>query len=51
MVNYKLVLTPVDMQVKVSAMSRPPVADLTLFKSLADALECLMFTYPDITYA
>jgi hypothetical protein len=51
MVDYKPVLTPVATQAKVSAESRPPVADMTHFRSLAGALQYLTFTRPDITYA
>jgi hypothetical protein len=51
MVDCKPVLTPVDTQAKVSAESRPPVADPTDFMSLARALQYLTFTRPDIAYA
>jgi hypothetical protein len=49
-VDYKPVSTFVDMHVKVSTTSGPPVADLTQFRSLAGALQYLMFTHPDIYY-
>jgi hypothetical protein len=51
MVDCKLVSTPMDTQVKVSAEFEPPVADPTHFRSLARALQYLMFTRPDIAYA
>jgi hypothetical protein len=51
MVDCKPVLTPVDTHAKVSAESRPHVADPTHFRSLAGALQYLTFTRPDITYA
>jgi hypothetical protein len=50
MVDYKPVLTPVDMQAKVSVESGPPVADPTHFRSLVEALQYLTFTRPDIAY-
>jgi hypothetical protein len=51
MMDWKPVSTPVDTHAKFSAMSGPPVADLTHFKSLAEALQYLTFTHPDIAYA
>jgi hypothetical protein len=51
MVDCKPVSTPVDTQAKVSAESRPPVTDLTHFRSVAGALQYLTFTRPDIAYA
>jgi hypothetical protein len=39
------------MEAKVSAESRPPVADPTHFRSLTGALQYLTFTRPDIAYA
>jgi hypothetical protein len=51
LVDCKPVLTPVDMHVKVSVKSRPPVADPTHFRSLVRALQYLTFTRPDIAYA
>jgi hypothetical protein len=51
MVDCTPVSTLVDTQVKVSAESEPPVADLTHFRSLARALQYLTFTRPDIAYA
>jgi hypothetical protein len=50
MVDCKPVLTPVDTQAKVSAESRPPVANPTHFRSLVGALQYLTFTRPDIAY-
>jgi hypothetical protein len=50
MVDCKPVSTPVDTQAKGSAESGPPVADPTHFRSLAGALQYLMFTRPDIAY-
>jgi hypothetical protein len=50
MVDYKLVLTLVDAQAKVSIESGPPVADPTHFRSLIEALQYPTFTHPDITY-
>jgi hypothetical protein len=50
MVDYKPVSTPVDTQAMVSAESRPPVTDLTHFRSLIGALQYLMFTRSDIAY-
>jgi hypothetical protein len=46
MVDCKPVLTPVDMQAKVSATFGPPVADLTQFRSLTGVLKYLLFTTP-----
>jgi hypothetical protein len=50
MVDCKPVSTLVDTQAKVSAKSRPPVANSTHFRSLAEALQHQMFTHPDIIY-
>jgi hypothetical protein len=41
---------PVDTQAKVSATSGSPVADLTQFRSPAEALQYMTFTRPDIAY-
>ncbi|XP_023763215.1 uncharacterized mitochondrial protein AtMg00810-like [Lactuca sativa] len=49
MTNYKLTSTPSDLPAKFDATS-PPVADPTLYRSLAGALQYLIFTRPDITY-
>jgi hypothetical protein len=51
MVDCTPVSTLVETQVKVSAESEPPVADLTHFRSLTRALQYLTFTHPDIAYA
>jgi hypothetical protein len=51
MVDCKTILTPVDTHAKVSTEFRPPVADLTHFKSLVGALQYLTLTCPDIAYA
>jgi hypothetical protein len=50
MVDCKPVSTPVDTQVKVSAMSGPSVADPTHFRSLVGALQYLTFTHPILVY-
>jgi hypothetical protein len=51
MVDCKPVFMLMDMQAKVSATSRPPVADPTQFRSLTGALQYLTFTRSDIAYA
>jgi hypothetical protein len=51
MVDYKPISMPVDTQAKVSAEFGPLVADSTHFRSLAGALQYLMFTRSDHTYA
>jgi hypothetical protein len=51
MVDCKSVLMSGDTHVKVSAESEPHVADSTHFRSLTGALQYLMFTRLDITYA
>jgi hypothetical protein len=50
MVDCKLVLMPIDMQVKVSTASGPPVADMTQFRSLTEALQYQTFTRLDLVY-
>jgi hypothetical protein len=50
MVDYKPISMPVDTQAKVSAEFGPLVADSTHFRSLAGALQYLMFTRSDHTY-
>jgi hypothetical protein len=50
MVECKPCATPVDTQGKLSATG-PPVADPTGYRSLAEALQYLLFTRPDIAYA
>ncbi|XP_071729075.1 uncharacterized mitochondrial protein AtMg00810-like [Rutidosis leptorrhynchoides] len=49
MINCKPYLTPVDTQSKLEP-NGPPIADPTLYRSLAVALQYLTFTRPDITY-
>jgi hypothetical protein len=46
MMDCKLVSTPVETQVKVSATFGPPVADPTQFRSLVGALQYIIFTRP-----
>jgi hypothetical protein len=43
--------TLVDTQAKLSATLGDPVADPIAYRSLADALQYLTFTRPDLTYA
>ncbi|KAL4587848.1 hypothetical protein LXL04_000722 [Taraxacum kok-saghyz] len=50
MTNYKPARTPADLSAKFDS-SGPPVADPTLYRSLAGALQYLTFTRPDISYA
>jgi hypothetical protein len=50
MADCKPCATPVDTQGKLSAIG-PPVADPTGYRSLAGALQYLLFTRPDIAYA
>lgn len=50
MSSCKPSLTPVDTEGKLSAISSPPIADLTLYRSLVGALQYLTFTRPDISY-
>ncbi|XP_026384606.1 uncharacterized protein LOC113280167 [Papaver somniferum] len=45
------VVTPVDIDSKLSATSGPKFSDLTLYRSLAGALQYLAFNRPDIAYA
>ncbi|CAH9137282.1 unnamed protein product [Cuscuta epithymum] len=51
MSSCKPTCTPVDTSSKLSADDGPPVADPTLYRSLAGALQYLTFTRPDISYA
>ena len=51
MTDCKPCSTPVDTQAKLSADLGDPVADPTAYRSLADALQYLTFTRPDLTYA
>jgi hypothetical protein len=50
MADYKPCTTPVDLQAKLADDSGPPVADVSLFRSIAGALQYLTFTRPDIAY-
>jgi hypothetical protein len=51
MVDCKPCTTPVDLQVKLAGDSGPPVEDVSQFRSIAGALQYLIFTCLDITYA
>src|SRR6185436_7532480 len=51
MTECKPCSTPVDTQAKLSADLGDPVADPTAYRSLAGALQYLIFTRPDLTYA
>ena len=51
MTSCKPCSTPVDTQGKLSEAEGAPVADPTVYRSLAGALHYLTFTRPDITYA
>jgi hypothetical protein len=50
MADCKPCTTPVDLQAKLTADSRPPVQDASQFQSIAGALQYLTFTWPDIAY-
>ncbi|XP_071686900.1 uncharacterized mitochondrial protein AtMg00810-like [Rutidosis leptorrhynchoides] len=50
MIGCKPSRTPVETSAKLTATG-PPVADPTLYRSLAGALQYLTFTRPDISYA
>jgi hypothetical protein len=50
MVDCNLVSMPVDTLAKVSTESRPPVANPTQYRSLAEAPQYLTFIHPDIAY-
>jgi hypothetical protein len=51
MADCKLCTTPVDLQTKLAGDSGPPVEDASQFRSIAEALQYLTFTQPDIAYA
>jgi hypothetical protein len=51
MTDCKPCSTPIDTQAKLSTTLGDPVADSTAYRSLADALQYLTFTRPDLTYA
>jgi hypothetical protein len=50
MADCKPCTTPVDLQAKLAADSRPPVQEAFQFQSIAGALQYLSFTRPDIAY-
>jgi hypothetical protein len=50
MADCKPCTTPIDLQMKLAADSRPPIQDAFQFQSIAGALQYLTFTWPDITY-
>ena len=51
MTDCKPCSTPVDTQAKLSADLGDLLADPTAYRSLAGALQYLIFTRPDLTYA
>jgi hypothetical protein len=51
MMDCKPCTTPVDLQAKLANDSRPPVADVSQFRSITGALQYLTFTRSDIAYA
>ncbi|KAI3690006.1 hypothetical protein L2E82_47980 [Cichorium intybus] len=51
MASCKPCATPVDTSTKLSATDGEPLADGTLYRTLAGALQYLTFTRPDIAYA
>jgi hypothetical protein len=51
MADCKPCTTPVDIQTKLAADSRPPVQEASQFRSIVGALQYLTFTRPDIAYA
>jgi hypothetical protein len=50
MADCKPCTTLVDLQVKLAGDSRPPVEDVSQFRSIAGALQYLTFTHSDIAY-
>jgi hypothetical protein len=50
MADCKSCTTPVNLQTKLVGDSGPPVEDASQFRSIAGALQYLMFTRPDIAY-
>jgi hypothetical protein len=50
MMDCKPCTTPVDLQAKLANDSRPPVADVSQFRSITGALQYLTFTRSDIAY-
>jgi hypothetical protein len=50
MTDCKPCLTPMDLKAKLAADSGPPVRDPSQFRSIAEALQYLTFTRPDIAY-
>jgi hypothetical protein len=51
MADCKPCTTPIDLQAKLARDSGPPVEDASHFRSIAGALQYLIFTRPDIAYA
>jgi hypothetical protein len=51
MADCKPCTTLVDLQAKLASDFGPPVLDSSLFRSIAGALQYLIFTRPDIAYA
>jgi hypothetical protein len=51
MADCKPCTTPIDLQTKLAADSRPPIQDASQFQSIAGVLQYLTFTWSDITYA
>jgi hypothetical protein len=51
MADCKSCTTPVDLQVKLTADSGPPVQDVSQFRSITGAFQYLTFTRHDIAYA
>jgi hypothetical protein len=50
MTDCKPCSTPMDLKAKLAADSGPPVRDPSQFRSIAEALQYLTFTRPDIAY-